>query len=434
MAETVTQAITGPTLTSLTAEVVTGPDAGRAAASDDERLAIGTAAGNRLVLTDPAVSRFHIELAHAAHGVAVTDHGSTNGTWLGAVRIASAVVPPGTVLRLGSTTVRIGESAEATVRGERYAGEALGGLIGRSPAMRRVMAQVARLASADASVLVVGESGTGKELVARALHEHGPRAAAPLVTVDCGALAPTLVASELFGHERGAFTGADDARAGAIEQAHGGTLFLDEIGELPEQLQSVLLGVLERRRFRRLGGKRDITVDVRVISATNRDLRTEVNARRFRLDLYHRLAVVTLQLPPLRERPEDVAPLITHFLADAQWQRPMSDLFSAEALRGLEQHYFPGNVRELRNLVEAAIALGAPPEPAASTPATPEAARFELPYKDARAAIVESFEREYLGRLMERTANNASEAARRACLTRSHLLHLLHRHGLGGRG
>jgi len=431
MTETVTQTIVGPTLTALTAEVVGGPDAGSTAASDDDTLAIGTSPGNRLVLTDPAVSRFHIELAHAKHGVAVVDHGSTNGTWLGAVRLVNAVVPPGTVLRIGSSNVRIGESADASPRGELYAGDRFGGMVGKSAAMRRVMAQVGRLARTDASVLVVGESGTGKELVARALHDHGPRAAGPMVTVDCGSLAPTLVASELFGHERGSFTGADQTRVGAIEQAHGGTLFLDEIGELPEALQAVLLGVLERRRFRKLGGKRDITVDVRLVTATNRDLRAEVNARRFRLDLYHRLAVVTLQLPPLRERPEDVPLLIEHFLADAQWQRPMTELFSVEALRALEQHYFPGNVRELRNLVEAAIALGVAPA-AGELAAAPEATRYEVPYKDARAAIVEEFEREYLRRLMERTANNASEAARRACLTRSHLLHLLQRHNLRG--
>jgi DNA-binding NtrC family response regulator len=433
MAETVTQTVAGATLTALTAEVVEGPDAGTTANSDDETLTIGTAEGNRLVLADPAVSRFHIELAHDRHGVAVTDCGSTNGTWLGGVRLTTAVVPPGTLLRIGSSTLRVGESTEPVQRGELFAGEQLGGMVGRSSAMRRVMAQVARLATSDVSVLVVGESGTGKELVAHALHEHGSRVGRPFVTVDCGSLAPTLVASELFGHERGAFTGADQTRVGAIEQADGGTLFLDEIGELPEALQTVLLGVLERRRFRRLGGRRDITVDVRLVTATNRDLRAEVNARRFRLDLYHRLAVVSIHVPPLRERTQDVALLIEHFLADAQWRRPMSELFSSETLRALEQHYFPGNVRELRNIVEGAIALGTAPRvgAVAGSVATPDS---ELPYKDARAAVLDEFERSYLQRLMERTDNNASEAARRACLTRSHLLHLLQRHNLRGRG
>ncbi|MEO8700496.1 MAG: sigma 54-interacting transcriptional regulator [Kofleriaceae bacterium] len=427
MAETVTQTVDGGAQTALTASVVEGPDAG-ASAHGEETLTIGTAAGNHLVLTDPAVSRFHIELAHARHGLAVIDHRSTNGTWLGSsgVRVESAVVPAGTVLKIGDSLLRVGESTVTVPRGDVFAGERLGGLVGRSTAMRRVMAQVAQLATSDASVLVVGESGTGKELVARALHEQGRRASRPLVTVDCGSLAPTLVASELFGHERGAFTGADQRREGAIEQADGGTLFLDEIGELPEQLQAVLLGVLERRRFRRLGGRQDITVDVRLVTATNRDLRAEVNARRFRLDLYHRIAVVAIQLPPLRERPTDVPLLIEHFLADAQWQRPMADLFSTETVRALESHYFPGNVRELRNLVEAAIALGTAP----SLGAEPARAADDLPYKDARAAVLGDFEHAYLRRLMERTDHNASEAARRACLTRSHLLHLLQRHKL----
>ena len=182
-----------------------------------------------------------------------------------------------------------------------------------TPTMRRLMAQVDRVAKANVPVLLVGESGTGKELVARALHEQSPRADKPLVVVDCGALAPGVVASELFGHERGSFTGAERTHVGAFERADGGTLFLDEIGELPPELQPQLLGALERRRFRRVGGKVDISVDVRVVSATNRDLRAEVNAGTFRLDLYYRVGVVEVRIPPLRERPDDLSLLVDHF-------------------------------------------------------------------------------------------------------------------------
>jgi DNA-binding NtrC family response regulator len=200
--------------------------------------------------------------------VRLVDPGSTNGTFLGGARIERAVVGPGTIVRLGKTALKVLEGDEVKV--DLATGDALAGLRGRTPVMRRLMEQIKRAAASDASVLVTGESGTGKELIARALHELGPHAKGPFVTVDCGALAPTLVASELFGHERGAFTGAERQHTGAFEQAQGGTIFLDEIGELPASLQASLLGVLERRRVRRLGGKTDIALDVRVVSATHR--------------------------------------------------------------------------------------------------------------------------------------------------------------------
>src|SRR5262249_52464824 len=237
----------------------------------------------------------------------------------------------------------------------------LAGVRGRSQAMRRLMSAVKRAAQSDVSVLVVGESGTGKELGARALHDLGPRANQPFVAVDCRALAPSLVASELFGHEKGAFTGADHQHVGAFERASGGTLFLDEIGELPLALQANLLGALERRKLRRLGGRTDITIDVRVVSATNCDVRSDVNAGAFRLDLYYRLAVVTLRLPPLRERAEDIDLLVEHFLREAGHDGPVSDLISDQTLKSLAAHHWPGNVRELRNMIEATLAMGEPP-------------------------------------------------------------------------
>jgi DNA-binding NtrC family response regulator len=220
-----------------------------------------------------------------------------------------------------------------------------------------------------------------------ALHDLGPRAARPFVAVDCGALAPSLVASELFGHERGAFTGAEAQHVGAFERAHGGTLFLDEIGELPFALQASLLGALERRRVRRLGGRADLAIDVRVVSATNRDVRGDVNSGAFRLDLYYRLAVVTLRLPPLRERAEDIELLVEHFLRECGEDGLINALISPATMRSLASHHWPGKVRELRNLIEATLAMGEPPalDPAPpGAPGDPIAAVLALPYRTAR--------------------------------------------------
>jgi DNA-binding NtrC family response regulator len=254
------------------------------------------------------------------------------------------------------------------------------------------------------------------------------------VTVDCGALSPTLVASELFGHERGAFTGADRQHVGAFERAEGGTLFLDEIGELPGALQATLLGVLERRRFRRLGGRADITVDVRIVSATHRDLRAEVNAGTFRLDLYYRLAVVVMRVPPLRERVDDIPLLVEHFLRESGHDGPVAELFSPAALRSLAEHHWPGNVRELRNLIEATLAMGEAPvlERTGQAVAGAAADPTTVPYKDARAAVLAEFERRYLSALLARAHGNVSLAAREARMDRSHLIDLLRRHQLKG--
>jgi pSer/pThr/pTyr-binding forkhead associated (FHA) protein len=279
--------LAGPPLVqvpTLRTTVVDGPDAGREAVAACETLSVGTAAGNDLVLRDDTVSRYHLELESVPRGVLVVDHGSTNGTRVGPANVQRAVIPWGTTINVGRTTLRVGEGPNADI--EVHGEESFGAVRGRSQVMRRLMARVKQAAKSDIAVLLIGESGTGKEVIARALHRQGSRSAKAFVTVDCGAVSPGLVTSELFGHERGAFTGADRAFAGAFERAHGGTLFLDEIGELAPELQTHLLGVLERRTFRRLGGAKDIATDVRVIAATNRDLRADVNSGKFRLDLY----------------------------------------------------------------------------------------------------------------------------------------------------
>ena len=418
-------------------EVIEGPDTGASFQADEETLTVGTAQGNDLVLSDPTVSRFHVEIARRAEGLTVRDLGSTNGTRVGPLQLHQGIVPPGAIIQLGASRVRVGEGAEEEV--ELHEGDALGGLRGASPAMRRLMSRIEKAARTEASVLVVGESGTGKELIAEAVHELGQRAEGPFVTVDCASMTPNLVASELFGHERGAFTGADRQRIGAFERAQGGTLFLDEIGELPPELQPNLLGALERRRFRRVGGSKEIDVDVRVVAATNRDLRSEVNDGRFRLDLYYRLAVVTLQVPPLRERPEDVELLATHFLEQAGYRGPLSDLMGGELLGQLRAHPWPGNVRELRNFVEATLAMGEatfspPPEgweaEADEGPSIALRRALDLPYREARASVLARFERLYVAHHLERTGGNVAQAAREADMDRSHLFTLVKRHGL----
>src|SRR5215470_14554505 len=343
----------GLPIRTLAVEIVEGADAGQARMAESDTMTVGSAEGNDLVLGDATVSRYHLELQRRPDGILVADAGSLNGTFVGAVRVERALVPP-------ETTLRVGDGQNVTL--ELHRSEALAGLRGRAPVMRRLLLSVERAAQSDAAVLLVGESGTGKEVIARALHDLGPRAKGPFVTVDCGALSPTLVASELFGHERGAFTGADRQHLGAFERAGGGTIFLDEIGELPAALQSNLLGVLERRRFRRLGGKQEISTDVRVVSATHRDLRAEVNSGTFRLDLYYRLAVVVMKVPPLRERADDVPLLVEHFLRECGHAGPVGELISPAAMHALMHHHWPGNVRELRNLIEATVAMGeAPP-------------------------------------------------------------------------
>jgi DNA-binding NtrC family response regulator len=409
--------------------VEAGPDRG-ATVSTEDALAIGTSTDNALALTDQTVSRYHLELRRAANGVALADLGSSNGTWVGGVRVERAIVPVGTRLRLGDTTIVV-DDAGSTVAPPSTEAPRPPDLVGDSEAIREVARLVHKLARVDSSVLIQGETGVGKEVVARALHETSPRRAAELVVVDCGSLPATLIASILFGHEKGSFTGADQRRVGAFERAAGGTVLLDEIGELPLEVQPALLGVLERRAFTRVGGAQQVSADVRVLAATHRDLRAEVNAGRFRADLYYRLAVAKIVMPPLRERPEDIEPLARHFVQRLTGQDDLGPL--ASVIATLRAHPWSGNVRELRNVVEAALVMGEL-DLGATRPA-PLPAQAGAPietYRDARAAALARFEAEYLRELVERTGGNASEAARVARMDRPYLLTLLRKHGLRG--
>jgi transcriptional regulator with GAF, ATPase, and Fis domain len=354
----------------------------------------------------------------------LTDLDSTNGTTLGGRRVRSLYVEADDVLCLGATRVRIerqrGRLHQALSTADRF-----GPLLGRSVALRRAFALLEQVASTDMSVLLLGESGVGKDLAAQAVHEASSRAARPFVVLDCGAVAPSVVESELFGHERGAFTGAVDRRLGAFQEAEGGTLFLDEVGELPRDLQPKLLRVLDRHEIKPLGSDRTRSIDVRIIAATNRDLKLEVNRGGFREDLFYRLSAFPITLPPLRDRIDDIPLLADHFWRgfthDADGYMP------PELLPELTQHSWPGNVRELRHRVEQLALMRDFVGPA------PAPARTHAPsFREAKARANDAFELAFLTELMKRADGNVSEAARQGAMDRVHLSKLLRKHGLRG--
>jgi DNA-binding NtrC family response regulator len=421
------------TVRTLTVEVVAGPDAGRCVEAPEDRLTVGTALSNHLVMSDPTISRFHLELVNEGSAVRVRDLGSRNGTEVSGVLVERARIHSGAELVLGRSRLRVLDGAPTQI--DAHEAPVLAGMLGDAPSMRRLMGTIQRVAPTNVAVLIGGESGTGKELVARAVHAQSARAAEPFVVVDCGALTPTLISSALFGHERGAFTGADRRHSGAFERARGGSVFLDEIGELPLELQPQLLGVLERKRFVPLGGTKELEANVRVIAATNRDLRSAVNRGSFREDLYYRLAVVTLALPPLRERQADLPLLVEHFFREAGGSGPLEAVFTPDVWAQLKRHGWPGNVRELRNFVEAMLVTGEMPRATEAPDA--DGASFDFPaplfervYSDARSEVLSAFEKRYLARLLEGTQGNVSGAARRASMDRSYLIKLLEKHGL----
>lgn len=396
----------------------------------EQRVVLGSAPHADVVVSDSAVSKLHCELDPRLDGLWVRDLGSRNGTHVRDVRVVEARVPDGATLRVGSTVVTVRYSPEPTSV-DLWRDTTFGPLVGHSPSMREFFARLARVAKTDATVLIHGETGSGKELVATAIHEASPRAQGPLVVVDCGSLPENLLEAELFGHGRGAFTGASSAREGAIEAAHGGTVFLDEIGEVPLSLQPKLLRVLESRSVRRLGENHYRKVDVRFLSATHRDLRRMVNAGAFREDLYFRLAVVPVSVPPLRERVEDIPLLAQHFLPKGV---PLSSVLDADTLRELLARPWPGNVRELRNFVDRAVALGAKEAlslsedalfGAAAPTASAPAVKLDVPFKSLRDEWLMYLERAYILGLLERHGGNVSATAQAAGLTRAYVHRLL---------
>ena len=394
------------------------------------RVTIGSHPTNDLVIDEPTVSRFHCELIAEARGVRVRDLGSRNGLTVDGLRVIECFARDGSVVQLGRVRLHVELGAERLVLAQPL--DRFGALVGTSLAMRMAFAVLDRAAATDATVLLEGETGTGKGVIAETLHAEGGRRHGPFVVVDCGALAPSLLDSELFGHERGAFTGADARRVGAFEEAHGGTLFLDEIGELPAELQPKLLRVLESRTIRPLGQNAWRPVDFRLVAATNRDLRAEVNAGRFRSDLYYRLAVVKVTVPPLRERPDDVPALARALLGElGATAEEQAALTAPEAIARLQRASWPGNVRELRNYLERSLVLQAPaPLREPSAPPREGAADLSLPYADARRRALDAFERAYAEGIVRAHHGKVAAAARAAGIARVYLHRLLRRHGL----
>jgi transcriptional regulator with GAF, ATPase, and Fis domain len=391
--------------------VVDGPDREKCAVSTREELTIGGADGNDLVLDDGTVSRHHCVLRSDQRGLELRDMNSTNGTFVGDVEIDRAYVHSGTRIRVGHTIVAI-QVLDREIEQPLAKTDRMGQLMGSSTAMRRLYSLVAQYARSSATVLIHGETGTGKELIAEAIHQESARRDKPFVVIDCSALSHDLAESELFGHVRGAFTGADTHRIGAFESADGGTIFLDEIGELSLALQPLLLRALERRTIRRVGSNESRAVDVRVIAASHRDLRMLVNEHRFRQDLFYRLDVMRVSVPPLRERPSDIVPLAEHFWRELRTDRAPP----RELLDQLVTRTWPGNVRELRNSVERAALVG---WEAAISPAA-------VTYEHAK----EVWERGWIEQLLQRHAGNLTHASRHARMGRSHLRELARRYGV----
>ena len=406
-------------------KVVAGPDRGHKVALPTDSLIIGSGPTCGLVLHDSTVSARHAEIAVTREGYLVRDLGSTNGLMLGAHRIMSALLADGMRLHLGQSVLSIKALCNRTTVALGRAGQ-VHGLTIHSLQMRALWAALEQLAPSDVTVLVSGETGTGKEVVAQALHKQSPRSGGPFVVFDCGAVTPHLMTAELFGYEPGAFTGASQARAGLLEEAEGGTLFIDEIAELSLDLQPMLLGVLERKRSRRIGGKRDLSHDIRVVAATHRNLAEAVRAGEFRQDLFYRLSVGHLKVPPLRDRREDLPLLIDLFA------RELGAVIAPEARLPLCVYEWPGNVRELRNTIAH---MAARPDSEAALPGhagdTVFASQDQLrALSDARRLAQEEFERRYLQEALQRAGGNLTHAAELAGITVRGMQQLAAKHGV----
>jgi DNA-binding NtrC family response regulator len=400
-----------------------------------EPVTVGRDSSCQLVVDDGLVSSVHADFVATSEGVRLRDLGSSNGTFLSGARVTEAYLLERCRVTIGETRLDFEPS-----RPERMAvtpSTGVGKLVGGAASMLRVFDLIRRAAPTDLTVLLLGETGTGKELAARAIHDASHRAKGPFVVVDCGAISPSLAEAHLFGHERGAFTGAVERRESPFVQASGGTLFLDELGELPIELQPKLLRVLAERRVKSVGGSKYRDVDVRIVAATRRDLVRAVNEGAFRSDLYFRVAELRIEIPPLRDRLEDVPLLVRHMLAslgDPDGYKRVG----TNTLERLMRRDWPGNVRELRNAVTVAHALsnGDDIDIAAHTgdaraSQEGEALAHGTSYHDAKRAVLDRFEREYFSALQMTAGGRINEIAKLAGLERAHVRKYLRRHGLG---
>lgn len=446
--------------------VLEGPEQGQELTIAKEEVLVGRSSICDLTLTDSSVSSRHFKIIAADRGYLLQDLGSTNGTFYGDIKLKEIYLRPGTVFRAGNTVLKF-KPTDEVVTIALSDKDKFDQVIGASIPMRAIFAHLERVAPSELTVLIEGETGTGKELVAQAIHNHSERAKKEMVVLDCSAIPRDLIESTIFGHEKGSFTGAIAHHKGVFEQADGGTIFLDEIGELDINLQPKLLRVLENRELKRVGADRTIKVDVRVIAATNRDLRQMVTEGRFREDLYFRLSVMQFTLPPLSARRADIVLLAEHFVKRVNQRRAKQDKpalkISPEAMSYLKERAWPGNIRELKNAVDRATSLcdgvlitrqdllfgyhppqleperdepGAQPHQADGS-ASANALRFEVEiqttFKEAKQALLDEFEVLYLKRLMEAHKGNISQSAKIAGLTRYHLRELLKKHAMHAR-
>ncbi len=415
--------------------VIQGPDRGETVALRDAPVSFGSSPACDLVLSDKHVSRKHLVAERSGGEVILRDQGSTNGSFVQGSRFKEITIGYGAEFKLGRTVLKYLPEEEAVVP-EASESSSFGALVGRDVRMRRLFRLLEDISGTDSTVLIEGETGTGKELVAEEIHAHGPRRSGPFIIFDCGAVPGELIESALYGHIKGSFTGAVNDRKGAFAEAHGGTIFLDEIGELPLELQPSLLRALDKKSIRRVGSNLYEKVDVRIVAATNRDLRACIAAKTFREDLYYRLAVIRVTLPPLRERGGDIPFLVEHFVRSLSQGRALS--ITPDDMARLQRHAWQGNVRELRNVIERACVLSKGEslnleDGFADTSAAGPGFRTDLPFKEAKGQLVDQFEREYMVDLMRRHRLNLSAAAREAQIDRKHLRELLRKHGLDPR-
>lgn len=425
--------------------VISGPMQGHEFVVNRDTFTIGSSDHNDLSIHDSTMSKRHCEISVGQSGYVIRDLDSTNGTFVQGVRISSAHLAPGCEIQLGKTRIifcPLQDSNDIPLSVH----ESFGKMLGRSIPMRRIFYLAETYSPADVTIMITGETGTGKEVLAEEIHNHSPRKDKPFIVIDCAAISKELIESELFGHVKGSFTGATSDRQGAFELADGGTVFLDEIGDLSPELQPKLLRVLEKREIRRVGSNKVQKIDVRIISATNRNLANDVNEGNFREDLYYRLSVVHLELPPLRRRREDIPLLVKRFLIDLQGDNAINEIMDIDKTMDiLKRHEWPGNVRELRNLIELAfyserrpIDLSAflsllnmhsnlhnndLPDFSFST---------EKPFKDAKNDLIEEFEKTYLMELLKRNQQNISKSARIAGIERAYLQRLIRKYGIKG--